>query len=112
MKTTINNKEVYNKYNSLKGKYNDYITRYDLSNFASRFFDSYFSLKHTNKIKDIKVKDKYNNILIVRVIGKSNINDMQLYIIKHKNPYAKKFKIEYKIYSTDEISKLNLQRIN
>ena len=105
MKTTINNKEVYNKYNSLKGKYNDYIKRYDLSNCASKFI-------HNNKIKDIKVKDKYNNILIVRVIGKSNINDMQLYIIKHKNPYAKKFKIEYKIYSSDEISKLNLQRIN
>lgn len=109
MKTTINNIEIIEKYKSLQG--NDYISRYDQNNFAANFFDSYFEYRHTNEIKDMQVKDRYNNTLQVRVVGKGEADDIQIYVVEHKNYNARKFRTEYKIYTTKEITKLNLKRV-
>lgn len=109
MKATINNIETIKSYKNLKGY--GYIGRFDQNNFASTFFNSYFELTHTNKVKDIKVIDRYNNEIRVRVLGRSNENDIQIYIVEHRNYNARRFKKEYKIYTSDEIAKLNLKRL-
>jgi len=109
MKYTINNIETIKGYKNLKGE--GYISRFEQNNYASTFFHPYFELTHTNKVKDIKVIDRYNNEIKVRVLGKSNANDIQIYIVEHRNYNARKFKKEYKIYTASEIARLNLKRV-
>lgn len=102
METNLETLEVYKRVTSDM----DFIGRRDANDLAqSDFF--------TNEVetKEFKVLDKYKNQLNVKVIGRRSKNDIQLYVIEHKNPNAKHFKIEYRMYTTKEIAKLNLKRL-
>ena len=109
MKTTMNNREILTTYKNLKG--DDYISRYEQHHFAAPLFNSYLEEYNTNEIKDFKVLDRYKNVIDVRVIGRGSKSDIQLYVVKHKNYNARKFKTECKIYTSQEIAKLNLKRL-